>query len=482
MTTHRPAVRARSLRSSVGQTTTEYLMIMGLITSVFIAVNNTMYTPFHLMMQNLLQCIADGTVNEMACSGGASGLGTMPATNPLSSFTQSGQSFTIGVSNIVQSLGSGGTSYSVAGGSGEGGGSGSEIGSVGRPPNFNIERSTGTPVNSARFQSTEGASGAYYRKVESVARTSTTGIRAVATLPTFRSDPTRQNDDPKLGKTGPMDRPSMYMGAHAETTIDGVPVSGEADIGLQYTRRFDSQNRPTYVARGLQNAGTRPTDDQLYYLGEDGEYYNQRGERYTGDKNGLVAHFTYTPFARLNEPALVNGRVTRNAKGEVAYDNRYVPLSPPADQDRYFYPGERVEMSVQRSVGQNGGVTFSVQRDGAPPQEYTIDSVVLSRADADVSVKRVTSIDQYVWLDGSVQSAESRKPPSVDPTTATLSGAVWERVTVYDGATERWMTGGEFRQVVPRDPGNRVNEGQTFNIGSPTSKGGETISITPRTR
>lgn len=69
MTTRTPRRWDRSLRSTIGQTTTEYLMIMGLITSVFIAVNNTMYTPFHLMMQNVLQCIADGTVNQMACGG-----------------------------------------------------------------------------------------------------------------------------------------------------------------------------------------------------------------------------------------------------------------------------------------------------------------------------------------------------------------------------------------------------------------------------
>jgi hypothetical protein len=75
VTTRTPTRRDRSLRSNVGQTTTEYLMIMGLITSVFIAVNNTMYTPFHLMMQNVLQCIADGTVNQVACEGVSSSAG-----------------------------------------------------------------------------------------------------------------------------------------------------------------------------------------------------------------------------------------------------------------------------------------------------------------------------------------------------------------------------------------------------------------------
>lgn len=49
-------------------------MIMGLITSVFLFINRVAYRPFHLIMQNVLQCIADGTINQMACqAGGSSG-------------------------------------------------------------------------------------------------------------------------------------------------------------------------------------------------------------------------------------------------------------------------------------------------------------------------------------------------------------------------------------------------------------------------
>ncbi|MFN8060498.1 MAG: hypothetical protein U0Q12_15190 [Vicinamibacterales bacterium] len=474
-------------RATAGQTTTEFLMIAGLATTSFLVINRWAFTPVHLMLQNVLQCIADGTINQMACDGGGSagGAGGSAAPNPFQSLLQRGSGASTGFTETPGPLTSAGGEMSFGletgmGGAGSGGGSGSgsDVGPSSAPANFAIARTTGSPVPSSGYKSSLGASGAYYRKVESQANRTTTGIRAVMTLPTFTSDPTRQNNDPTLGKTGPMDRPSMYMGAHAEATIDKTHVSAEADIGLQYTQRYDAQGRPTYVLRQVQDAGTRPSDAQLYYLGDDGEYYNQNGERFTGNKADMVEHYTYTPFARLNEPVMVNGKPQIGRDGKVVYDNRYVPLSPKEDQSRYFYPGERVEMSVSRTTGPDGAVTFSVQRDGSAPQIYTLDSVVLVRPDADVSVKRVTSIDQYVWLDGQVQSAEKRAPPTVDPTKASLSGAVWERVTVL-GGEDQFMTGGTFTEVVPKDPGNRVNEAQTFTIGSPTSKGGERITITP---
>ncbi len=50
-----------------GQTTTEYLMIVGLITAVFVVLSGVTQRPFQAMMQDLLQCIADGTTNQLAC-------------------------------------------------------------------------------------------------------------------------------------------------------------------------------------------------------------------------------------------------------------------------------------------------------------------------------------------------------------------------------------------------------------------------------
>lgn len=81
--------------------------------------------------------------------------------------------------------------------------------------------------------------GAYFRKVESQPRVDVHGIRATIRLPRITFDPTREFVSPEGEgdyRTGPLDRPSVYVGGNA--------AGHEVDVGLTWDRVYDSHAAP----------------------------------------------------------------------------------------------------------------------------------------------------------------------------------------------------------------------------------------------
>ena len=76
--------------------------------------------------------------------------------------------------------------------------------------------------------------GAYFRKVVSRPRTDAHGIRVVVRLPELTFDPAREYVAPggqSDYRTGPLDRPSVYLG--------GTASNHEVDVGLTWDRVYD---------------------------------------------------------------------------------------------------------------------------------------------------------------------------------------------------------------------------------------------------
>jgi hypothetical protein len=337
------------------------------------------------------------------------------------------------------------------------------------------------------FRQEEGTPGAYYRKVESGSDPRNKSISATVTLPRFQMDPKRMFESNNLALHGPLDKPSVYLGSHAVTKIGKVKVEAEADIGLQYTRRFDKNGDPTFVSHEVQNSGKPPTKAQLWSLGKDNVLRNQKDEVFKGDAKGLVAHFAFTPFARVDEPKLdPKGQPMFKAPGKLDKENKYLPLDQRSDQNRYFYAGEKVHMSVDRIPGQaKNNVILSVQRDGQPAQRYPFTSKFLGREEAAISLKRVSSIDQFTvqMVKGEKKrvGVESTVDKQVEATRASLTGMVWDRVEVKerDGKSHA-MTGKDFKLMYGRDAKRQpVDEKATFHVSGFTSAGGERLDITP---
>ncbi|WP_224363233.1 hypothetical protein [Hyalangium versicolor] len=343
-------------------------------------------------------------------------------------------------------------------------------------------------LTSPGFRQGEDVPGAYYRKVVSGSSDQNQSISATVTLPRFQADPNRMFDNGELAQTGPLDKPSVYLGSHASTKIDKTKVEAEADIGLQWTRRFDKNGFPTFVSPEVQNSGKPPTNEQLYSLGKDNVLRNQKGEEFKGDAKKMVPHFAFTPFARVDEPLLdAKGKPTVDAKtGKLQKKNEYLQLDQRTEQSRYFYAGEKVHMSVERTPGSTkDNVTFSVQREGQAAKKYPFTSNVLGRNEASVSLKRVASIDQFtVQTENGVKKrvgVESTQAKQVEATAASLSGMTWERVEVKDRkGKSQPMTGKNFTQLYGRDAKQQpVNEAKTFHVSGYTSAGGERMDITP---
>jgi hypothetical protein len=95
-------------------------------------------------------------------------------------------------------------------------------------------------TQAAVVQTMSNARGAYFRKVASDARTTNIGIRGEGKLPEVSFDPARQyvsNAGVDHYMTGPLDRPSVYLGGRA--------ANCEVDAGLTWDRVYDREGRAT---------------------------------------------------------------------------------------------------------------------------------------------------------------------------------------------------------------------------------------------
>jgi hypothetical protein len=307
------------------------------------------------------------------------------------------------------------------------------------------------------------ARGAYFRKVSSLPDASATGIAGTITLPSPTFDASRDYLSP-AGlddfRTGPLDRPAVYMGGNAQ--------GHEIDAGLTWDRVYDAEGRATYT--DLEN-GTDDGDPahrfsreiqggRLVLLDGTGQVV-ARGADAESRFAALSPNFAFRIFWRTNNP------------GQTHDWNNPAITSP---QNLYFYPGQAVRMEV-RGVRQDQ-LSLSIRRaddTAAPAFSQTIYQVGFGRG-APQSFKRVNSIDQF-YVDGS-GARRGREGQNVLATDTEALGAIWHTVSIErsDGGTTP-MSGPAYQEV--RGADTAAIYGTIFRVSGPTQLGGENLDITP---
>jgi len=310
-----------------------------------------------------------------------------------------------------------------------------------------------------------GTKGAYFRKVTSEAQVSNRGIHASGTLPQVHFDPSRSYVSKKgmdHYETGPLDRPSIYLG--------GRTGDVEMDVGLTWDRVYDGK-AATYTDRPERTDGRDAA--HRFHRGESGGQpavidgngsVVARGEDAVAEKmRSLSPNFAFRPVWR----AISHGK------------NDWGTPKLGSAENVYFYPGEDVRMQVQ-VVGRNqvklwinsgepGGPSMSHQfrQDGAgvgKPQSF----------------KRVSSIDQfYVLPDG---SRKGRERQNVLPTQTTAIGGGWDAVEILrsGGVPPLPMRGSSMTEVRGGDTAARYDE--IFRRYGLNDRGGERVDIVPPSR
>ena len=307
-----------------------------------------------------------------------------------------------------------------------------------------------------------GIAGAYFRKVMTDSSKANVGLRATGTLPTPTFDPRRQFVSPNGMddfKTGPLDRPSVYMGGHAG--------GNELDCGLTWDRVYDSQRRATYTDCANGSDGRDPA--HRFVRGMDGAQQTlvdgngkvvAKGLAEVAEKlKSLRPHFAFRPYWRTTG----DGNNTWNNPGAGT------------PQNLYFYPGEKLVMNVQE--GGPDKVRMDIRLEGSAVQQHS--TQVFDQQGFGVgkarSFKRIMSVDQFRVVDGERKGNE--KQPVIK-TSTTLAGGRWDEVTVSrrDGTT-RPMTGAGFTEVRGRDLASRY--GEVFKLSGFTDRGGESLQLVP---
>lgn len=310
------------------------------------------------------------------------------------------------------------------------------------------------------------ARGAYYRKVTSDALTTNAGMRAEGFLPTPSFDSARYFVAPEgldFFRTGPLDRPSIYVG--------GRGGGREVDAGLVWDRVFDPTGRPTYTDNTSMTDG-RDKSHRFYAVNQGGQkvvFDGNDKEIARGDKalelmKKLRPNFAFRPFWRT-----INGKENKWTQPEVGAANNL-----------YFYPGEKMAMSV-RTAGKNEVRLDirSLEPDVAQHFEMTMRQEGFGVGKKQ-SFKRVSSIDQfYVTNEGERKGRENQ---NVLPTKTQSLGMHWTEVTLLDSRPNksRPFTGRRFTEVRGRD--TNANYRQIFKVSTVDAAGGEKVDITPLQR
>lgn len=308
---------------------------------------------------------------------------------------------------------------------------------------------------------TGGFKGAYYRKVSTEEHSSIWGLRGEGKLPeiTFDQTPARYYtekdgvDNIAKGlnhfRTGPLDRPSVYMGGHSG--------KHELDAGLTWDRVYDAKGRPTYTddknwcSKGI-------AEHTFIYVGK--KLFNLKGVQVASDLE-VKPNFAFRVFWR-----------TTGTKKK--------PWNNPAKDSPtnfYFYPGEEYVMRTQ--VIQAGKVQLRVRSVTDPLKNFRIDfdqpGFGLGQAQ---SFKRVNSIDQF-RIDQGKRVGNERL--DAIPTSTTALGGAWTRVDILDsaGAPLRPMAGDNILQIVAEDLLQVVSS--VFRVTGASNVGAEIVDIVPTT-
>jgi hypothetical protein len=320
------------------------------------------------------------------------------------------------------------------------------------------------PVRAEKMKvSVSNARGAYYRKVTSDALATNQGIRAEGFLPKPSFDSTRYFMAPEgmdYFRTGPLDRPSVYLG--------GRGGGHEVDAGLVWDRVYDPSGRATYTDLPGMTDG-RDNRHRFYAKNIGGEkvvFDGNDRELARGDKaqqlmKTLVPNFAFRPFWR-----------TTNAG-----DNQWKQPVVGAADNLYFYPGEKMVMSVKTSGKHELRLDIrSLETDIAQHFEKTLRQDGFG-AGKSQSFKRVSSIDQFFVNDAGER--QGRENLNVLPTKTQSLGMEWTEVTLLDTRPNksRPFTGKRFTEVRGRDTSAKYR--QIFRLTPVSATGGEKVDIVP---
>jgi hypothetical protein len=301
--------------------------------------------------------------------------------------------------------------------------------------------------------------GAYYRKVVSEERSSVRGLTAVAILPRIDFDPDRHfvaEEGLDYYKTGPLDRPSVYLGGHGH--------GRELDAGLTWDRVYDAEGRATYTDRAERTDGRDPA--RRFAVA-----WDAGGPVLADGAGAVVARGEEAVRARLatlhpNFAFRVYWRTTNDG------GNQWNQPGTRQPDNAYFYPGERVRLTL-RAVRADQ-VKLEIGRVG---HGYAFSRELRQQGfgRGAMSVKRVASIDQFGVRDG-VREGRERQP--VLPTRTTVRDGGWESAHVLGARGARTpMTGRRFIEVRGADTVEAY--AQLFRTHGLTSAGAERLDITP---
>lgn len=311
--------------------------------------------------------------------------------------------------------------------------------------------------------------GAIFDKTESNASAEFRGITAELRLPQVSFDSSRfyagQADTP-VYKVGPLDRPSVYMGGVVDL---GQGQSRIMDVGLCWDRVYSPEGLESFtdVVPAGQAHGCDGNDPaRRFVLDRQAKVYTLDGKnlyllrarasaadysersllvdaegKIVKDPQVLECLEGLTPAIR---PVILDGHNKVVAEGEQARA-RLGSLKPnfafrpywrttdkgenvwhnPAltgGRNTYFYPGEKLQMTVKESGAGKDNVELRIERDGGPSfaTRFSQDGFGQGKPQA---FKYVHSIDQFRSLKGQRLGNENR---ARIPTATTLEGMVWK--------------------------------------------------------
>lgn len=293
--------------------------------------------------------------------------------------------------------------------------------------------------------------GAYYHKVASGQSADNRGIRGAGTLPEVSSDPRRNfvglggiND----WQTGPLDRPSIYMG--------GTARGHELDAGLSWGRRYDEKGRPTFTDRAN---GTDGGDPAHRFTRQGNVVQDGNGKAVTDPAvlGALQPNFAFRAFWRTTNSD--EGNLWNNADK--------------SDPNQYFYPGQKINMSIDTARGNQ--VQMRISAENGPTFAQNFRQQGFGEGGAQL-FKRVNSIDQFDIVNGERMSLEKTRDKTVRPTRASALGGSWDEVSIIRGNGSTTPLPINARTVIH---GSDVDP-RTFQTDSrKAAAGGEAIDIIP---
>jgi hypothetical protein len=313
------------------------------------------------------------------------------------------------------------------------------------------ESATASALVDCHPRRTSTVTGAYFRKVTSLADAAHGGIVGELRLPMVDLDPSRTfaTADPDLHwQNGPMDRPSVYLGGHA--------AGSEVDAGLTWDRVYHVDGRAAWTDAANGCDGGDPT--RRFVVDDAGNVTDVLGTPRLAGLSGLVPDFAFRTFWRTrswNNPA------------------------PTSGMNHYFWPNETIRMAIHVVARDELALYVHPEPSDGRDVAKSFRATGFGRG-LPQSFKRVSSIDQFANVGGRRVGLETLRS-EVLPTRSSAVAAVWREVTLLGlDRRPRSPLACDAPAVIGADA--RFASGgydAVFTISEQTDAGGETIDIVP---